>query len=204
MAGIGLITASNVFPSSFEEYLFYAAFFLWLLCEVVGASIIPGLRRGDGAIKRRDKGSNLLIYGAIYVAICIAFVVAGDNIAMLPNWFFYPGIILMLLGIIVRQWSISILGRFFSTAIGVQKEHKVVDSGPYRYIRHPSYLGALLTFIGIGLALCSWGAIIPLLIMFTLAYGYRMQIEEKFLTSELGEDYIQYMKRTRRLIPYIY
>lgn len=204
MTGIGLITATNLFPSSFDEYVFYSMFLLWLLCEVVGASIIPGLRRGGEAIKRQDKGSSLLVYGSVYVSICIALVIAGANIAMLPDWFFYLGIILMVLGIIVRQWSIFILGRFFSTTVGVQKEHKVVDNGPYRYIRHPSYLGALLTFMGIGCALRSWGAIIVLLIMFALAYGYRMQIEEKVLASELGKNYIQYMKRTKRLIPYIY
>lgn len=125
------------------------------------------------------------------------------NIAMLPDWFFYPGIFLMVIGILVRQWAIIILGRSFTLAISVQKNQKVVDYGPYRFIRHPSYLGMFLTVIGIGVALRSWGGILVILVLFGLAIGYRIHIEEKFLVSELGDDYIQYMKRTKRLIPFV-
>jgi protein-S-isoprenylcysteine O-methyltransferase Ste14 len=85
----------------------------------------------------------------------------------------------------------------------VQKNQKVVDHGPYRYIRHPSYLGLFLIVIGIGLALHSWAGILVLLVMNGVAFGYRMHVEEKVLVSELGDDYVQYIKRTKRLIPYI-
>jgi protein-S-isoprenylcysteine O-methyltransferase Ste14 len=66
--------------------------------------------------------------------------------------------------------------------------------GPYGFIRHPSYTGALVIFIGLGLAIQSWGAVLSLILLFSLAYGYRMHIEEKALISELGEEYIEYKK----------
>jgi protein-S-isoprenylcysteine O-methyltransferase Ste14 len=61
----------------------------------------------------------------------------------------------------------------------------------------------LITFIGLGLAVQSWGALLVLLGVFSLSFGYRMKVEENALLSELGEDYASYMKRTKRLIPYL-
>jgi protein-S-isoprenylcysteine O-methyltransferase Ste14 len=109
----------------------------------------------------------------------------------------------MAVGILVRQWSILVLGRFFTTTVSVQKNQKVVDYGPYRFIRHPSYLGMLMTFIGVGVALQTWGGILVILVLYGIAIGCRIRIEEKVMISELGDDYIQYMKLTKRLIPFI-
>ena len=78
-----------------------------------------------------------------------------------------------------------------------------MDNGPYKLIRHPSYTGGLLILIGLGLALQSWGAVLITLLILSLAYGYRIHVEEKLLVTELGDEYIDYMKRTKRLIPYI-
>jgi len=141
---------------------------------------------------------------SLYVSISIAFLLAGYNIAILPNWLFYPGISLMVIGILVRQWAIFFLGRFFTVTVSVQQNQNVMDYGPYRFIRHPSYLGLFLTVIGIGVALQSWGGILEIFVIFGLAIGYRIHIEEKFLVSELGDDYIQYMKRTKKLIPFVF
>jgi protein-S-isoprenylcysteine O-methyltransferase Ste14 len=109
----------------------------------------------------------------------------------------------VIIGIIIRQWSIYVLGRFFSSTVAIQKNQKVVDNGPYRLIRHPSYTGILISLIGFGLALQSWAATLLIIIIFAVAYGYRIQVEEKTLTSELGDEYIEYSKKTKRLIPYI-
>jgi protein-S-isoprenylcysteine O-methyltransferase Ste14 len=195
-----------IFPTNLETILFSSAIVLWVLSEIVGGAIIPMLRRSGGAISRKDNHSSLsnnLLRVSLYVSIIIAIFFVLNNIAMLPDWLFYPGIVLIVTGIIVRQWAIFILGRSFILAISAQKDQKVVDHGPYRYIRHPSYLGMSLTVIGIGIALRSWGGILVILVIYGLALGYRIYIEEKFLVSELGDDYIQYMKRTKRLIPFV-
>ncbi|TMI26766.1 isoprenylcysteine carboxylmethyltransferase family protein [Candidatus Bathyarchaeota archaeon] len=85
----------------------------------------------------------------------------------------------------------------------MSEDHKVVNKGPYRLVRHPSYTGALITFIGLGLAVQSWGALLVLMVFFGMAYGYRIRIEEGALVSELGQDYMNYVKQTKRLIPYL-
>ncbi|HMK46394.1 MAG TPA: isoprenylcysteine carboxylmethyltransferase family protein [Methanocella sp.] len=193
----------SLFPTSFEAIIFSSMTLLWILSEVVGGGIIPMLRRSGGGIKKKDGGSVLVIRVLMYVSVFMAILLALKHIAMLPGWFFYPGIILMVTGILMRQWAIFILGRFFTVIVSVQKNQKVVDYGPYRLIRHPSYLGLFMIMIGMGLALGSWGGILILLSMNGLALGYRIYIEEKVLVSELGYDYVQYIKRTKRLIPFI-
>ena len=87
--------------------------------------------------------------------------------------------------------------------VRVAEDHRVVEQGPYRLVRHPSYTGVLITFIGLALAVQSAGALLVLLGVFSISYGYRMIVEEKALLSELGDDYANYKKRTKRLIPYI-
>jgi protein-S-isoprenylcysteine O-methyltransferase Ste14 len=80
----------------------------------------------------------------------------------------------------------------------------VVQSGPYRYIRHPSYTGALITLAGLGLALGNWLGLLALLGCMTIAYGYRIKVEEAALVAALGEPYRLYMARTRRLVPFLF
>ena len=195
-----------LFSSIFEGIIFVSLILLWILVETISFGILPGLRRSGMTAKSQnnDKYSNLLLRVTLYVSIVIAILLSVNNIFMLPAWFFYPGAILMATGILVRQWSIFTLGRYFTLTINVQKNQKVVDYGPYRFIRHPSYLGMSITVIGIGIALQSLGGILAIIVLYGLAVGYRIRVEEKFLVSELGEDYVQYMKRTKRLIPFIY
>jgi protein-S-isoprenylcysteine O-methyltransferase Ste14 len=176
---------------------------LWILSEILGTAIIPLIRRGGAPVERKDRGSGLLIFATIIISIILTSYYAMNDIALLPAWVFYPGIFLMVLGIIIRQWSMAILGRFFSGSVATQKGQFVVERGPYKYIRHPSYTGALIILIGLGLASTSWASILSLVLLFCIAYGYRIHVEEKALMVELGEDYVEYMKRTKRLIPYI-
>jgi protein-S-isoprenylcysteine O-methyltransferase Ste14 len=194
----------QLFPSSFEAILFSLAVLLWVLSEIVGGAIVPWLRRSGEDVKKKDNGSVLVIRVLMYASVLVAMFMTIKNIAMLPDWLFYPGIVLIVAGVFVRQWAILTLGRFFTTAVGVQKNQKVVDNGLYRYIRHPSYLGVLIIMAGIGLALHSWGGILVLLAINGLAFGYRIHIEEQVLVSELGDNYLQYMKRTKRLIPFVF
>lgn len=194
---------AQIFPSDTAASVFYLVYFLWPVSEFVGGAVIPRLRRRGVSIKREDRSSRLLIFLSIFLSLAVAWSFATTGIAMLPSWIYYPGVAVMILGIALRQWSIAVLGRFFSGAVGVQAGQKVVDKGPYRLVRHPSYTGALLILVGLGLALQSWGAILAIVSLFGVAFSYRMSVEEKVLISQLGDEYIQYTKRTKRLIPYV-
>lgn len=123
---------------------------LWVLSEIVFAGIIPRWRRHGAPIRYEDKGSRPLIALSMYLALVIAFFFAVSGIASLPSVSYYVGIGLMTAGIVLRQWSIAVLGRYFSPVVGVQDGQAVVDRGPYRLVRHPAYTGYLLAIIGLG------------------------------------------------------
>jgi protein-S-isoprenylcysteine O-methyltransferase len=144
-----------------------------------------------------------MVFFSWIAVLAFSVVFAKTSIALLPDWVYYIGIAVMLAGIAFRQWAIAVLGRYFSYVIGVQKEQKVVESGPYRLIRHPSYTGVLIFFAGMGLAVQSLAAVLMDIAIFGIVYGYRIFVEEKVLISELGNSYVEYMKRTKRVIPYL-
>jgi protein-S-isoprenylcysteine O-methyltransferase Ste14 len=192
-----------VFASGLGLVLFDFSYFVWIVSELFGAVLIPRLRQRGATRVKRDQGSGALVIATVFVSISIAFAFGYAGVGMLPDWIFYLGIFLMFLGVLVRQYAIAILGRFFSLSVRIVEDHKVVEKGPYRLVRHPSYTGVLITFIGLGLAVQSLGALLVLLAVFGVSFGYRMYVEERTLLSELGQDYAGYMKRTKRLIPFL-
>ena len=192
-----------VFALGLGLVIFDFAIFVLIASEIFGAALVPQLRRRSATRVKRDRGSRVLITFAILVSMLIAFYFGYANVGGLPDWIFYVGIFLMFLGVLVRQYAIAILGRFFSLSVEIAEDQKVVDKGPYRLVRHPSYTGVLITSIGLGLAVQSLGALLVLLLFFGISFGYRMYVEERTLLSALGQDYASYMKKTKRLVPFI-
>jgi protein-S-isoprenylcysteine O-methyltransferase Ste14 len=192
-----------VFASGLGLILFDFAIFVWVASEIFGAALVPQLRQRGSTRVKRDRGSRALITFSILISVLIAFYFGYGGVGALPDWIFYLGVFLMFLGVLVRQYAIAILGRFFSLSVQIAEDHKVVDKGPYRLVRHPSYTGILITFAGLGLAVQSLGALLVLLLFFGISFGYRMYVEERTLLSALGQDYASYMKKTKRLIPFL-
>jgi protein-S-isoprenylcysteine O-methyltransferase Ste14 len=119
-----------------------------------------------------------------------------------PGWLpVAVGLALVAGGLALRVWAIRELGRFFKFTVVVQEGHEVIETGPYRLIRHPSYTGLIVASLGLGVMLGNWLSVLasglPPLIGFTL----RLLSEERILATELGEPYRDYMRRTRRLVP---
>ena len=198
-----MVYLAELFPTTTAASIFFVVYALWLLSELVIGGIIPRSRRHGTPIRYEDRSSRLLISLSMFLSLMIAFLFAASGIASLPSGAFYLGIGLMIAGILLRQWSIAVLGRYFSRTVGVQEGQAVVDRGPYRLVRHPAYTGSLLTMVGLGFVLQSWGAVLVLIAFFGAAFGYRIHVEEAVLTSELGDEYVAYAKKTKRLIPYV-
>ena len=198
-----MVYLTELFPTTIAAAIFYVVYALWLFSELVIGGIIPRSRRRGAPIIYEDKSSRSLIALSTFLSLTIAFLFASSGIASLPTGAFYIGIGLMVAGILLRQWSIAVLGRYFSRTVGVQEGQVVVDRGPYRLVRHPAYTGSLLAIVGLGFVLQSWGAVLVLIAFFGVAFGYRIHVEEGVLTSKLGDEYVAYTKRTKRLIPYV-
>ncbi|HEY6124918.1 MAG TPA: isoprenylcysteine carboxylmethyltransferase family protein [Steroidobacteraceae bacterium] len=117
---------------------------------------------------------------------------------------FFAGCTLFGLGLALRWYSIAYLGRFFTVNVAIHSRHEIIDTGPYRFIRHPSYIGALLAFLGLALTLANWASLAIVMVPIALAFGWRMSTEESALANALGSPYINYMRRTKRLVPFVY
>jgi protein-S-isoprenylcysteine O-methyltransferase Ste14 len=195
----------GLFNSLIDEYLFWITYSIWVSVEFVGTFLVPWLR---GRIRRGDPSFYAVFLG-LFLSIALSFLWAYSAIyveelgfTVLPNWCLYVGSITMLIGLALRQWAIATLGRYFSPMVTVESDQRVVERGPYRYIRHPAYLGALLELIGLPLMLRNWLALLATLLIYAPTYGYRMMREEDELRRKLGNAYVDYARRVRwRLIP---
>jgi protein-S-isoprenylcysteine O-methyltransferase len=114
------------------------------------------------------------------------------------------GVSLFAVGLSLRWWAIIMLGRFFTVNVTIEQDHELVERGPFRFVRHPSYTGVLLAFVGWALTLRNWAAMLVVLVPISAAFVRRMNVEEEALTGALGPKYLAYMGRTKRLIPGIY
>lgn len=154
---------------------------------------------------RSDRGSLVVVIGSVAVGVLGAFVVAGHApaAAISPGrWpVFVVGLVLMWGGIVIRQWAIIVLGRFFTVDVRVQSGQVVVDRGPYRWVRHPAYSGMIITFMGMGLALGNWVSLAVLLVVPTAGLIVRIHVEERTLSEALGEPYRRFAAGRRRLFP---
>lgn len=184
--------------------VFWATYVLWVVLETIGSRI---KRSGDGS-KTRDRGSYRLIMLLLWLALgldfALSFLLPQATILWKRTSLFFIGITLMLAGLAFRFYAMSVLGRFFTYDVAVHPGQTVVEVGPYRHIRHPSYTGALITLVGLGLALGNWAGLLALLACMGTAYAYRISVEEAALVAALGEPYKEYMRRTRRLVPFLY
>jgi protein-S-isoprenylcysteine O-methyltransferase Ste14 len=184
--------------------IFWGVCAFWILPEVVAWRV----KRSPAHSKVRDQGSLNLIAVLWLIGIAMDFSLAlllpHAAISWKPRLLFFVGVCLMLLGIALRWYAATILGKYFTFDVAIQTGQGLVDSGPYRYIRHPSYSGALLTLLGFGLALGNWAGLAANFCCMGFAYAYRIPVEEAALASALGEAYKQYMRRTWRLVPFLF
>lgn len=115
-----------------------------------------------------------------------------------------PGLLILSLGILLRFWAIRILGRFFTLTVQVRQDHALVQSGPYALIRHPSYCGAFLAFIGSAIILEAWWGLIIAAIAMLIAYSIRIKSEETMLVDTFGKQYEKYQTETKKMIPFVW
>jgi protein-S-isoprenylcysteine O-methyltransferase Ste14 len=156
---------------------------------------------------KQDRSTLGMIWLVIAVSITAGvFVAQNFRSAALPHgWMFASaGVVLFVAGLILRWWAIITLGRFFTVDVTIEKDHELVERGPFRMVRHPSYTGVLLAFLGFGLSLHNWAALLVIVLPIGAAFIHRMNVEEDALLRALGRRYAEYMKRTKRLVPFVY
>jgi protein-S-isoprenylcysteine O-methyltransferase len=136
-----------------------------------------------------DRGSLSLLWIVIVASVTLAFNAAyalpAARMGGVPT--------LRFLGIVI-----------FAAGLAIAASHRLIDTGPYRFVRHPSYTGALMAFLGLALCLANWASLVILLVPVFLVFLRRMHVEEGALVQAFGNQYRDYMRRTKRLIPAVY
>ena len=156
--------------------------------------------------KESDKNSLWLLYSLITVGYFLSFSIGATKFGRIYWWntLFATGIALVVIGLMIRIHSLLTLKQFFSYSVAIIENQKIIETGMYKFLRHPGYLGQLIIFIGISNSISNWISILVMMIPTTLGFLYRIKVEEKFMLEQLGEDYVNYQERTKRLIPKIY
>jgi len=154
----------------------------------------------------QDKGSMRIIWITIAIAIDLGIIVSIFFKFPISKLIIisYIGLFLIISGMIFRFIAVWSLGKFFTVNLTVKENHRIIKNGIYKIIRHPSYLGSLVSFIGFGISLNNFVSFIIIILPITIAFIHRIEIEEKLLLKQFEIDYSEYVKKTYRLIPKIY
>lgn len=155
----------------------------------------------------KDAGSIRVIMATSWFALLIAFPAAWiSSTVIAPETripVYYFGVLLMVLGSLLRRLCWRTLGSHFTGDVRAAADQPVIQTGPYRFVRHPSYTAGMMMFVGIGFALTNWVSVGILLLVTIVAYGYRVRVEERALLAEIGAPYREFTRTRKRFIPFV-
>jgi protein-S-isoprenylcysteine O-methyltransferase Ste14 len=150
----------------------------------------------------RDRGTRVVIAITLGTAIALAVMIGSRSTGpQIAGSYRSLGVVVMWVGLTIRVWAIAALGRAFRTTVEVDSDQAIVSTGPYRWVRHPSYSGLLLIVIGCGLAAGNWLALAVCPLLPLPALLWRIHVEEAELIRVLGDRYRAYRAHTKRLLP---
>ena len=182
-------------------------YWLWIAVEIYVVFTARIRRGGETGVKTSDRGSMLVLWVVIFSSITASFsVAAGYKAAAIHAGYWLQAVSLLLLcaGLAIRITAIYTLGRSFTANVSIHAKQTLHRSGLFRYLRHPSYTGMLLIFLALGLHMRNWLSLAIVLIPPFAALLYRIHVEEAALTGAFGEDYRDYIRTSKRLVPGVY
>jgi protein-S-isoprenylcysteine O-methyltransferase Ste14 len=184
--------------------VFFIIYWIWIVSETL-LQIFMRTRRSKGTIQ--DRGSLFVLLAGLFGSVWLAIGYGESHPRTMfggAEWLRIVALALMVTGLVIRWTAILSLGRSFSTNVAIRTTQTLHTSGLYRWVRHPSYTGMLITFASIGIWERNWVSLALTTILPMLALQYRLHVEEQALTSAFGEQYTRYCLQTRRIIPGIY
>jgi protein-S-isoprenylcysteine O-methyltransferase Ste14 len=181
------------------------SFLIWIVIEAIVE--IRQRKRFRAGAQRQDKGSHVVVVGTVGLgtALCalLALTVPATAITSARAFLFWLGILLVYTGIAFRLYAINVLGASFTSTVAIAPDQPLIEAGPYRLIRHPAYTGVLITLLGFGLCYTNWLGLLVIVGCALIGFSYRIRVEEHVLKAHLGQRYQEYMRRTKRLIPFV-
>jgi protein-S-isoprenylcysteine O-methyltransferase Ste14 len=186
-------------PFVYHSVVLRDIFYVTLGVSAVAELALQVRTRSEGA---RDPSYVWMLVGS-FAGVGLAFAAAGIHDPLPgPRWLpAIAGLALMWTGFALRVWAVRTLGRFFRVEVTVDTDQTLVDTGPYARLRHPSYTGLLVFYLGLGIGLDSYLSVAAAVVVPLAAIVNRIDHEERTLLREFGEPYCAYSTRTARLIP---
>jgi protein-S-isoprenylcysteine O-methyltransferase len=184
------------------SHLFLVLCLVWAISQ-----LWIGRRRSGDPARSRDRGTLDLLIVAIVAGLALGIWLAWRDDGQVATHhlpLLWSGMAVMVAGLLLRWWSVHTLAQYFTVDIAIQPGQELIRRGPYRWLRHPSYTGALLTVLGFGIALGDPGAALVVIVPITAAFLWRIRIEEQMLAQAFPDAYPAYARGTRRLIPFIW
>ncbi len=145
-------------------------------------------RKNNKVTTSDDKGSLRLLYILITIGFFLSFAIGATKLGRIYYWntLFFIGMTLFVIGLMIRIHSILTLRQFFTYSVAKVENHQIIETGLYKFIRHPGYLGQIIIFLGISISISNWLSIVAMMVPITLAYLYRIKVEEGFMLEHLG------------------
>jgi protein-S-isoprenylcysteine O-methyltransferase Ste14 len=116
------------------------------------------------------------------------------------SWIAWSGVVVTAVGVAFAIWARYCIGQFWSARVTLKEGHRLIRSGPYRFVRHPIYTGMFFGTVGTALIVGNWGAVLGVLLMLA-AHSLKALREEALLITEFGEEYAAYRRSTGFLFP---
>lgn len=192
----------------FSHALRLAYVVLILLLQVLLLLRFPAMGREAGTGSKSVARQRIAIVLLQVLSLAVVFFAPFDDrrglLPLVASAFWRGfGLLLIAFGFTLMAWAEDALGKFFSIQVAIQQDHRLVDSGPYRRLRHPRYLGIILFNIGMALVFRS-GLTLILSAALILVLLWRIRDEECLLRETFGQEWQEYRKRSWRLLPFIY
>jgi protein-S-isoprenylcysteine O-methyltransferase len=195
----------------FLRYLTITLFVIWCVSEIV-ISLISNINRSRVSSTGKDKFSFFIVWLSTIPPILFAYLIQKHSIfsngfgsfSTLFPFLGYLGCFFIAFGVTIRLMAVAALKQQFTTKVSIIERHKIVETGIYKMVRHPAYLGHLASLLGIGLVLGNWVGLTALVALPFAGILYRIHVEESALLSYFGSAYQEYASRTKRLLPGIW
>jgi protein-S-isoprenylcysteine O-methyltransferase Ste14 len=184
------------------KYVFHFLWLTWFVYWWLSASKVKATAREESAASRAAHLVPMVVAMVLIMPIPLPLGFLGER--MLPDgptahWI---AAAIVAAGLAFTVWARVHLGRNWSATVTVKNDHELIRSGPYRFVRHPIYSGALLAFAGTSLARGDWRGPLAILILF-VALWRKLQHEERWMAEAFGEDYAKYRSEVCALIPFV-
>lgn len=174
---------------------------------VLGSLTQPAYSPLDRRAPAEDRGTANQLVWTVYLCLIggvLESLTLRMPVALSWTWLSSIELAIALAGTLLRAWAVARLGHFFTWHVRVQSGQSVIRTGPYRLVRHPSYTGAWLLYVGVLLAIDAWvcGSLMGILLF--CGFARRIRYEEMLMRQTFGDEYVAYCLRVKRLVPFMW